>query len=164
MSFDGTPVEIAPDGKAKLVVFLAHWCPHCRAEVQTPNWPAALPARPLYSPVVVLDEATEPRRYRDPEEEEERRLERREERVERREERGERREEREERHELRVERREQNIIGVVGFTLSLASLLLMVGAMILGGQAVVYQVIALMIAVPGALAGLICSLIGCRSW
>jgi thiol-disulfide isomerase/thioredoxin len=33
VSFDGTPVEIAPDGTAKLVVFLAHWCPHCQAEV-----------------------------------------------------------------------------------------------------------------------------------
>lgn len=31
-SFDGSPVEIAP-GKAKVVVFLAHWCPHCQAEV-----------------------------------------------------------------------------------------------------------------------------------
>ena len=33
-SFDGTPVSIIPnDGKAKLVVFFAHWCPHCQAEV-----------------------------------------------------------------------------------------------------------------------------------
>lgn len=31
-SFDGTPVTIAPDGYS-LVVFLAHWCPHCQAEV-----------------------------------------------------------------------------------------------------------------------------------
>ena len=30
--FDGTPVTIAP-GKPTLVVFLAHWCPHCQREV-----------------------------------------------------------------------------------------------------------------------------------
>lgn len=32
-SFDGTPVGVIRDGRAKLVVFLAHWCPHCRREV-----------------------------------------------------------------------------------------------------------------------------------
>jgi thiol-disulfide isomerase/thioredoxin len=32
-AFDGTPVEIANDGRAKLIFFVAHWCPHCRAEV-----------------------------------------------------------------------------------------------------------------------------------
>ncbi|HEX2047960.1 MAG TPA: TlpA disulfide reductase family protein [Acidimicrobiales bacterium] len=26
-------MEIARDGKPKLVMFLAHWCPHCQAEV-----------------------------------------------------------------------------------------------------------------------------------
>lgn len=31
--FDGTPLAIEPDGTAKVVVFLAHWCPHCRREV-----------------------------------------------------------------------------------------------------------------------------------
>lgn len=31
--FAGTPVEIADDGRAKAIAFLAHWCPHCRAEV-----------------------------------------------------------------------------------------------------------------------------------
>lgn len=25
--------SIAPDGRAKILVFLAHWCPHCQAEV-----------------------------------------------------------------------------------------------------------------------------------
>jgi cytochrome c biogenesis protein CcmG, thiol:disulfide interchange protein DsbE len=32
-SFDGTPVTIKSDGKPKLIVFLAHWCPHCQREV-----------------------------------------------------------------------------------------------------------------------------------
>lgn len=34
-NFDGTPVVLQPgaDGKATMVVFLAHWCPHCNREV-----------------------------------------------------------------------------------------------------------------------------------
>ncbi len=32
-SFDGSPVEIRNDGRAKLVVFVAHWCPHCQKEI-----------------------------------------------------------------------------------------------------------------------------------
>lgn len=33
-SFDGTPIVIEPgDGQAYMVVFLAHWCPHCNAEI-----------------------------------------------------------------------------------------------------------------------------------
>ena len=32
-SFDGTPVAITNDGRPKVVLFLAHWCPHCQAEV-----------------------------------------------------------------------------------------------------------------------------------
>jgi len=31
-SFDGTPVTVQP-GKPTMVVFLAHWCPHCQREV-----------------------------------------------------------------------------------------------------------------------------------
>lgn len=31
--FDGIPVSIENNGKAKLIVFLAHWCPNCQAEV-----------------------------------------------------------------------------------------------------------------------------------
>lgn len=34
VSFDGSEVEIDPaDGRAKVVIFLAHWCPHCQNEV-----------------------------------------------------------------------------------------------------------------------------------
>jgi cytochrome c biogenesis protein CcmG/thiol:disulfide interchange protein DsbE len=32
-SFDGTPVDIRSDGRPKLVLFVAHWCPHCQREV-----------------------------------------------------------------------------------------------------------------------------------
>ena len=32
--WQGNPVTIDPaDGRAKLIVFLAHWCPHCQVEV-----------------------------------------------------------------------------------------------------------------------------------
>ncbi len=31
--FDGAPVAIERDGVARGIVFLAHWCPHCRVEV-----------------------------------------------------------------------------------------------------------------------------------
>jgi len=31
--FDGAPLTIEPTGKPMLVVFLAHWCPHCNAEI-----------------------------------------------------------------------------------------------------------------------------------
>jgi thiol-disulfide isomerase/thioredoxin len=32
-SFDGTPVSIKADGRPKLILFIAHWCPHCQREV-----------------------------------------------------------------------------------------------------------------------------------
>jgi cytochrome c biogenesis protein CcmG, thiol:disulfide interchange protein DsbE len=31
--FEGNPVAIEDDGRAKMVLFLAHWCPFCQAEV-----------------------------------------------------------------------------------------------------------------------------------
>jgi thiol-disulfide isomerase/thioredoxin len=30
---DGNPITIEPDGRAKMIVVLAHWCPHCQAEL-----------------------------------------------------------------------------------------------------------------------------------
>jgi cytochrome c biogenesis protein CcmG, thiol:disulfide interchange protein DsbE len=40
--FDGSPIDIAPDGRAKMVVFLAHWCPHCNREIPVlQSWAAA---------------------------------------------------------------------------------------------------------------------------
>jgi thiol-disulfide isomerase/thioredoxin len=32
-SFAGETLSIGPDGTPKVIVFLAHWCPHCQAEV-----------------------------------------------------------------------------------------------------------------------------------
>jgi thiol-disulfide isomerase/thioredoxin len=32
--FDGNPVEVSPDGRPVLILFLAHWCPHCQNEVR----------------------------------------------------------------------------------------------------------------------------------
>jgi len=32
-SFDGTPVSIAPGSGPMAIWFVAHWCPHCQAEV-----------------------------------------------------------------------------------------------------------------------------------
>ena len=32
-TLSGKPIEITPNGEPQLLVFLAHWCPHCRAEV-----------------------------------------------------------------------------------------------------------------------------------
>lgn len=31
--WNGNRVTIEPDGRPKVIIFLAHWCPHCRAEV-----------------------------------------------------------------------------------------------------------------------------------
>jgi thiol-disulfide isomerase/thioredoxin len=32
-SFNGAPVVIEPNGRAKVIVVAAHWCPHCQAEL-----------------------------------------------------------------------------------------------------------------------------------
>ena len=31
--WEGNPVSIESDGTSKIILFLAHWCPHCQAEV-----------------------------------------------------------------------------------------------------------------------------------
>jgi len=31
--WEGNPVTIEPNGNAKIILFLAHWCPHCQNEV-----------------------------------------------------------------------------------------------------------------------------------
>lgn len=42
-SIDGTPLTIDPtDGRAKMLVFVAHWCQHCQAEIpRIVQWNAA---------------------------------------------------------------------------------------------------------------------------
>jgi thiol-disulfide isomerase/thioredoxin len=45
--FDNQPITVAPAGDAKIVIFVAHWCSHCQAEVpRIVDWLAAgrLPA------------------------------------------------------------------------------------------------------------------------
>lgn len=32
-SLEGRPMTISPDGKAKVMLFVAHWCPHCQREI-----------------------------------------------------------------------------------------------------------------------------------
>jgi thiol-disulfide isomerase/thioredoxin len=61
-SFEGTPVRITADGRAKLLLFLAHWCPHCQAEV--PVVQAWLDATRLPRDVDLISVATssDPRR------------------------------------------------------------------------------------------------------
>jgi len=55
-SFDGTPVEIRKDGQAKLILFVAHWCPHCQREV--PLLTSYLTSHPLPSGVHLYTVAT----------------------------------------------------------------------------------------------------------
>jgi thiol-disulfide isomerase/thioredoxin len=55
-SFDGTPVSIGPDGKPKVIVFVAHWCPHCQREV--PVLVGYLRAHPLPADVELVAVAT----------------------------------------------------------------------------------------------------------
>ena len=55
--WNGTPVSIAPDGRSKIVVLLAHWCPHCQVEVPVIlDWAASggLPAEVDLYGVTVL--------------------------------------------------------------------------------------------------------------
>jgi cytochrome c biogenesis protein CcmG/thiol:disulfide interchange protein DsbE len=41
-NFDGSPIDITPGGRAKMVIFLAHWCPHCNREIPVlQSWSAA---------------------------------------------------------------------------------------------------------------------------
>lgn len=71
-SLSGAPMSITNDGKPRVIILLAHWCPHCQKEVPlVQKWlnaggkPADVdlvaiatgndPARPNYPPTVWLD-------------------------------------------------------------------------------------------------------------
>ncbi len=42
LGFDGSPVSITPGERPTIVMFVAHWCPHCQREVpQVVKWLAA---------------------------------------------------------------------------------------------------------------------------
>jgi thiol-disulfide isomerase/thioredoxin len=53
---DGEPIAIGPDGRAKAIIILAHWCPHCQAEV--PRLVAWLADNPLPDDVDVIGLST----------------------------------------------------------------------------------------------------------
>lgn len=55
-SFDGTPVAVTHDGRAKLVLFVAHWCPHCQREV--PLLVSYLKSHPLPKSIDLVAVAT----------------------------------------------------------------------------------------------------------
>ena len=55
-SFDGTAVDIRNDGRPKLILFVAHWCPHCQREV--PLLTGYLKSHPLPSGVDLYTVAT----------------------------------------------------------------------------------------------------------
>jgi thiol-disulfide isomerase/thioredoxin len=55
-SFDGTPVSITNDGKPKVLLFVAHWCPHCQREV--PLLATDLRRTPLSSNVEMITIST----------------------------------------------------------------------------------------------------------
>jgi thiol-disulfide isomerase/thioredoxin len=56
LDFDGKPITIGPDGKAKVIVFVAHWCPHCQAEV--PRIVAHLKDTPMPDDVELVSVST----------------------------------------------------------------------------------------------------------
>jgi thiol-disulfide isomerase/thioredoxin len=55
-SFDGSPVAIGADGRARVMVFVAHWCPHCQREV--PRLSEYLQDNPMPADVDLLTVAT----------------------------------------------------------------------------------------------------------
>jgi cytochrome c biogenesis protein CcmG/thiol:disulfide interchange protein DsbE len=59
VDFDGTNHTVEPDGRPKILIFLAHWCPHCQAEVpEVQDWlnQGGLPAEvDMYSFTVLTD-------------------------------------------------------------------------------------------------------------
>lgn len=62
MRFDGTPLTIDPSAGPTMLVFLAHWCPHCNAEVpRLLAWKAS-GAVPSDLDVIAITTAVDPNR------------------------------------------------------------------------------------------------------
>jgi cytochrome c biogenesis protein CcmG, thiol:disulfide interchange protein DsbE len=60
-SFDGSAVSVRPGSQPKLVIFVAHWCPHCQREVpRIVSWLESGPPEGL--DMVVVATATDPNR------------------------------------------------------------------------------------------------------
>jgi thiol-disulfide isomerase/thioredoxin len=55
-AFDGSPVTITNDGKPKVLLFVAHWCPHCQREV--PKLAPDLRENPLPAGVEMITVST----------------------------------------------------------------------------------------------------------
>jgi thiol-disulfide isomerase/thioredoxin len=55
-AFNGSPVDIRNDGRPKLILFVAHWCPHCQREV--PLLTSYLKSHPLPKGVDLYTVAT----------------------------------------------------------------------------------------------------------
>jgi len=61
--FDGTTHTVGSDGRPKILIFLAHWCPHCQAEVpDVQAWldSGALPAEVDFYAFTVLNDHLRP--------------------------------------------------------------------------------------------------------
>jgi cytochrome c biogenesis protein CcmG, thiol:disulfide interchange protein DsbE len=58
VTFNGSPVTIGNTGRAHVVVMVAHWCPHCQAEV--PRIVALFKAGQIPVPVVSVATGTDP--------------------------------------------------------------------------------------------------------
>ncbi len=56
-SFAGAPVNVTRDGRPKLVLFVAHWCPHCQREV--PLLATYLKSHPVPAGVEFITVATD---------------------------------------------------------------------------------------------------------
>jgi thiol-disulfide isomerase/thioredoxin len=54
--FDGKPITIGPGGTAQIIMFVAHWCPHCQREV--PKIAAHLAESPMPDDVKLVTVST----------------------------------------------------------------------------------------------------------
>lgn len=61
-AFDGSPVAVAAGEGPELIIFLAHWCPHCQREVpRLAEWLDDTPG-PRNASLVLVATATDPNR------------------------------------------------------------------------------------------------------